>query len=132
MTQAQAQANSGIVRRFFGAIEAGDIDTIEALQAPDCTWWVLGSGEMSREAFTDAVKSMLLSASSRSIEIIGMVAQDDRVSAEIRSELRFGERVYTNDYHDLFTLRDGRIVHGREYLDTQKVAAFFSAQGAET
>lgn len=125
----QADANKAIVRRFLGAVEAGDLDTIEALQAPACTWWVVGAGEMSREAYTDAVKGMLLSASPRKIEIVGMIAEGDTVAAEVTSEMHFGDRIYANEYHDLFVICEGQIVHGREYFDTGKVAAFFGVQG---
>lgn len=125
----QAETNKDIVRRFLEAVEAGDLDTIEYLQAPSCNWWVLGGGEMSREAYTEAVKGMLLSASPRKIEIVGMIAEGDMVAAEVKSELHFGERVYANEYHDLFVIREGQIVHGREYFDTGKVVAFFGPQG---
>lgn len=124
----QAETNKEIVRRFLGAVESGDLDVIEALQAPDCTWWVIGGGEMSRKAYTDAVKGMLLTASPRSVKIIGIIAEGDTVAAEVRSEMHFGDRVYANEYHDLFVLKDGKIIHGREYFDTSKVAAFFGAQ----
>ena len=120
--------NKDIVRRFLGAVEAGDLATIEALQAPDCTWWIIGTGEISRAAYTDAVKGMLLTALPRRVEIIGMIAEGDTVAAEVRSEMHFGERIYANEYHDLFALRDGLIVHGREYFDTKKVAAFFGSR----
>ena len=125
----QEEQNKGIVRRFLGAVEAGDIDAIEALQAPECSWWIIGTGEISRESYTDAVKGMLLTASPRKVDIIGMIAEGDTVAAEVRSEMHFGERVYANEYHDLFVIRDGQIVHGREYFDTSKVAAFFGSQG---
>lgn len=125
----QEEQNKGIVRRFLGAVEAGDIDAIEALQAPECSWWIIGTGEISRESYTDAVKGMLLTASPRKVNIIGMIAEGDTVAAEVRSEMHFGERVYANEYHDLFVIRDGQIVHGREYFDTSKVAAFFGSQG---
>ena len=121
-------ANKAVIRRFLGAIEAGDIAIIEALQAPGCTWWVVGAGEMSRAAYIDAVKSMLLTASSRRIEIVGLIGEGNTVAAEIRSQIAFGERVYANEYHDLFVIRDGLIVHGREYFDTNKAAAFFAPQ----
>ena len=126
--KSETDSNKGIVRRFLGAVEAGDIAVLEALQAPDCTWWILGTGEMTRAAYTDAVKGMLLTASPRKVEIIGMIGEGDTVTAEIRSEMRFGDRVYANEYHDLFVVRDGLIVHGREYFDTTKVAAFFGRQ----
>jgi uncharacterized protein len=125
----QAETNKDIVRRFLGAVESGDVDVIEALQAPDCTWWVVGGGDMSRQAYTDAVKGMLLTASPRKVEIIGILAEGDTVAAEVRSEMHFGDRIYANEYHDLFVLRDGQIIHGREYFDTGKVAAFFGPQG---
>jgi uncharacterized protein len=125
----QAEANKAIVRRFLGAVESGDVETIEALQAPDCTWWVIGGGDISREAYTEAVKGMLLNASPRKVEIIGIIAEGDTVAAEVRSEMHFGDRLYANEYHDLFVLKDGQIIHGREYFDTSKVAAFFGPQG---
>jgi uncharacterized protein len=124
-----AARNKLIVRRFLGAVQDGDLDTIEALQASDCTWWVVGGGDMTRAEYTDAVKGMLLTASTRKVEIIGIIAEGDTVAAEVRSEMHFGDRVYANEYHDLFILRDGLIVHGREYFDTSKVAAFFGPQG---
>jgi ketosteroid isomerase-like protein len=124
-----AATNKSIVRRFLGAVQSGDLETIEALQAPDCTWWVVGGGDMTRGEYTDAVNGMLLTASTRKVEIIGIIAEGDTVAAEVRSEMHFGDRVYTNEYHDLFILRDGLIVHGREYFDTVKVVAFFGPQG---
>ena len=123
-----AATNKSIVRRFLGAVQSGDLETIEALQAPGCTWWVIGGGDMMRAKYTDAVKGMLLTASTRKVEIIGIIAEGDTVAAEVRSEMRFGDRVYTNEYHDLFVLKDSLIVHGREYFDTVKVAAFFGSQ----
>jgi uncharacterized protein len=113
-----AAINKLIVRRFLGAVQDGDLDTIEALQAPDCTWWVLGGGDMTRAEYTDAVKGMLLTASTRKVEIIGIIGECDTVAVEVQSEMHFGDRVYANEYHDLFVLMDGLIVHGREYFDT--------------
>jgi ketosteroid isomerase-like protein len=119
-----AEKAKDVVRRFLGAVESGDEAVIDALQAPDCTWWIVGHGDMSRADYTAAVKSMLLTAGRRKVDILGMVAEGDSVAAEIRSEMHFGDRVYRNEYHDLFVLRDGLIVHGREYFDTAAVAAF--------
>jgi ketosteroid isomerase-like protein len=125
---ADAETNKAIVRRFLAAVASGDVDVIEELQAPDCTWWVIGRGEVSRKSYTDDVRSMLLTANPRAVNIIGLVAEGDTVAAEIRSEFHFGTRVYSNEYHDLFVLRRGQIVHGREYFDTSKVAAFFTPE----
>lgn len=119
-----ADSAKDIVTAFLKAVEAGDLATIEALQAPECTWWIVGHGIMSCAEYTAAVKSMLLTAQSRTVEIIGMIAEGETVAAEIRSEMHFGDRIYRNAYHDLFVVRDGLIIHGREYFDTAAVQAF--------
>ncbi len=119
-----AEEEKAVVLRFLAAVEAGDEATLEALQAPGCSWWIVGHGDMSRADYMAAVRTMLLTADSRKVEIVGLIAEGDTVAAEIRSEMRFGTRVYRNSYHDLFVVRDGRIVHGREYFDTAAVAAF--------
>lgn len=113
-----------VVARFLAAVEQGDEAVIDALQAPDCTWWIVGQGEMSRADYNAAVRTMLLTAETRTVALVGMIAEGDTVAAEIRSEMHFGDRVYRNAYHDLFVVRDGLIVHGREYFDTAAVAAF--------
>jgi uncharacterized protein len=125
----EAENNKAVVRRFLGAVESGDLETIEALQAPDCTWWVIGGGDMSRQTYTDAVKGMLLAATPRTVTIIGIIAEGNTVAVEVRSEMHFGDRVYANEYHDLFVLKNSLILHGREYFDTRKVADFFGPQG---
>mgnify|MGYP003870265033 FL=1 len=82
-----AATNKSIVRRFLGAVRYGDLDTIEALQAPDCTWWVVGGGDMTRAEYTDAVKGMLLTASTRKVEIIGIICEGDTVAADMQEEI---------------------------------------------
>jgi ketosteroid isomerase-like protein len=126
-----AETAKAVVRRFLGAIEAGDEATIEALQAPECTWWIIGHGPMSRTEYSAAVRSMLLSAERRRVTVSGCIAEGDTVAAQIESELHFGPRVYRNQYHDLFVVREGLIVHGREYFDTAAVAAFRLGEWAQ-
>jgi ketosteroid isomerase-like protein len=54
----------------------------------------------------------------------GLIAEGDKVAVEVVShgELQNG-RTYTNEYHMLMTIRDGRISEVKEYLDTQHVFA---------
>jgi uncharacterized protein len=117
-----SETNKAIVRRYLEAVEAGDANTCDALHARDATWWVLGGGEMSREVFIAAVRAMASGSSHRTVTIHSMIAEDDKVAVEVESEMHFGAHIYRNLYHDLFVIRDGLIVHGREYLDTKVVA----------
>ena len=125
------EANKAVARRYLRAVEEGDIDVIEALQHPDCSWWILGHGDMSRADFIDSVKQGLLTAERRSVEVVGITAEGDRVAVEVRGEMVFPGRVYRNDYHNLLIIRDGQIVSGKEFMDTRAVAEAFSAGGGE-
>jgi ketosteroid isomerase-like protein len=124
---ADLEANKAVARRYMRAVEEGDLDTIEALQHPDCSWWILGYGPMSRAAFIASVKSGLLTAGKRVAEVVGLTAEGDRVAVEARSEMVFPGRVYRNEYHNLLIIRDGQIVSGKEYMDTRLIAEAFSA-----
>jgi ketosteroid isomerase-like protein len=119
-----------IATTFLKAVESGDEATIDALQVPECTWWILGRGIISRADYIADVKSMLLTAETRVVTIIGTIAEGESVAMEIRSEMKFGEHIYRNEYHDIFVVRDGLIVHGREYFDTAAVQAFQASLGA--
>lgn len=120
---ADIESNKAVARRYMQAVVEGDIDTIAALQHPDVEWWVLGFGTLDRETFINAVRQQLLAAESRHLDIITMTAEGDRVAIEARGEMVFPGKVYRNEYHNLLVIRDGRIVEGREYMDTRLAAA---------
>lgn len=119
----KTEANKAIVERYLQAVIDGDMDTIESLQHPEVKWWVLGHGPLDRDIFNAAVKKELIAAQKRSINIIGMTAEGDRVAYEAEGEMVFPDRVYRNQYHNLLVIRDGLIVEGREYMDTKAAAA---------
>lgn len=119
------EANKALVHRYAQAVMDGDMDTIEALQHPDVQWWVLGQGAVDRKRFNELVRYGLLAAHKRSVRIIGITAEGDRVAYEAEGEMVFADRVYRNHYHNLLVIRDGLIVEGREYMDTKAVAETF-------
>jgi ketosteroid isomerase-like protein len=119
------EANKAVARRYMQAVVDGDAETIESLQHPDATWWILGYGDMSRADFIASVKNGLLTAGKRHVEIITLTAEGDRVAVEAVSEMTFPDRIYRNEYHNLLVIRDGQIVEGRDYMDTRLAAAAF-------
>ena len=125
----KVEANKMVARRYMRAVEEGDVATIEALQHPDCKWWILGHGDMSRADFLASVKAGLLTAERRRAEVVGITAEGERVAIEVRGEMIFPDRVYRNEYHNLLVIRDGQIVSGKEYMDTRAVAEAFSTDG---
>ena len=54
--------------------------------------------------------------------VIAMTAEGERVAVEAES---YGKhvsgRTYINKYHFLFVFRDGKLVHLKEYMDTEPV-----------
>ena len=56
------------------------------------------------------------------LTVTGMVAEGDKVAAEVESRgTHVSGKSYRNHYHFLITVRDGRIVESREYMDTELV-----------
>lgn len=123
------EENKAVARRYMQAVVDGDIDTVEALQHPDATWWVLGFGTLDRKAFTDSVRG-LVNAEKRDVRITGLTAEGDRVAVMAEGEITFPDRVYRNSYHNLLVIRDGLIVEGREYMDTRAVAEAFAPESS--
>jgi ketosteroid isomerase-like protein len=118
--------NKALVYRYAQAVIDGDMATIEALQHQDVRWWVLGQGTLDRHRYNELVRTGLLAAKKRSVRILGITAEGDRVAYEAEGEMVFSDRVYRNRYHNLLVIREGLIVEGREYMDTKAVAEAFT------
>jgi uncharacterized protein len=119
-----------ICRQLFERFTAGDVDGVLSLLADDVVWTIPGKRE-SNPVAGDYDKERLRGLFTRmqaalenglTMTVTGMVAEDDRVAAEVESsgDLRNG-RQYRQRYHFLMVVRDGRIATVREYLDTQHV-----------
>lgn len=124
-------ANTQVALRFLHAIEVGDLPAIESLLAPDFEWWVLGWGDRTRAAFMEGLTRTIGGFDTRSVKITGTTTEGERVAIEAEGCFERPGLVYRNTYHHLFTVRDGRIVQGREYLDTRVAAAAFGAPAGD-
>jgi uncharacterized protein len=134
--QTSIQANKAIATRFCELLSAGDLPGTLDLMTDDVNYWILGRPDVMRSAgphtkaemarifrimYENFVNGMKFTPKS-------MIAEGDEVALEAESygELKNG-RVYNNQYHILFKIRDGRIAEGREYLDTQHAHAVWFA-----
>lgn len=119
--------NKQQVRRFLAHFRQGSVPDLMAAMSSDATWWILGRPELFPAAGSKSRADMNRiwanlfrhMTGGLEMEVIGMVAEGDKVAAEVRSrgDLTDG-RVYENQYHMLFTLREGKIVEVKEYADT--------------
>lgn len=126
------EENKRLAEEFFARYSEGDIAGSLAMMSDDVTWWIAGKrtqlvvagvhnkGQIASIFYTMAgqLKNGL------KMTVKSLIAEGDQVAIQLESfgELQNG-RTYNNDYHTLMTIRDGKILAVREYLDTQHVAA---------
>jgi uncharacterized protein len=101
--------------------------------AEDCDWVIMGDTAMSGRRTRAEMVAMLaampsLAEGGMDFDLTGWVIEGDRAAVEGTSRLMLKDgREYSNSYHWLIELKDGKIIRGREYLDTARMAAFFGA-----
>lgn len=115
-----------LAQRFFDAVEAGDIDTVQACYTDDAVIW--HNFDNNEQSVADNVAALR-----------GMVSRiDDRSYADRRVETFDGGFVQQHVLHAtrkdgerltmpavvICKLRDGRIARLDEYLDSAHVSAF--------
>lgn len=121
-----------LVAAFFTALEAGDIDTVRAIYAPDALIW--HNDDLIEQSVEDNLK--VLAGLHRAVaglryDVIRRVVADDGVIQQhvLRGTLRGGAHV---ELHTAMYLqvRDGHITRIEEYLDSGKRAAIRAAREA--
>lgn len=119
--------NKQRVREFFAILNRGDVAALIAAYAEDARLETLGdtliSGSFSREQIRAAAGQIFeVFPQGLRFTIDAMTAEGERVAVEARSHGRHvSGRDYSNRYHFLFVLRDGRVTLLREYMDTERV-----------
>lgn len=123
---ASPESNKQLIRDYFDAVGSGATDKVVAAFADDVVWWVPPSSPMAgtykgKEAvlgmFAKGVS--LYAPKPMKIEILGMVADEHKVAAEVHITATTAKGAeYSNYYHFLFELRGGTIAGVKEYVDT--------------
>jgi ketosteroid isomerase-like protein len=121
-----------IVIRYVEAVRDGDADVIHDSFAADATWHYPGTLPVSRvwrgrdtiiNDFLGGMGPLFVPGSLR-IELIGTIADGDRVAAEWTSKAETVHgTAYDNRCLGIFTVHDGKITSVVEYADTHHVAA---------
>lgn len=110
---------------FFEDISAGRVEQAWERLAPDVAYEIIApapfNGLIDRDGlgkiFGEKVIPIL--AEPLRLEVKGVTAEGERVAIEVESHsVNIRGKVYNNRYHFLFVVRDGKIVEGREYLDS--------------
>lgn len=131
--QGLADRNRALVVRLMGALDKCDLETIREVMAPDVDWYVSGVGTLDLETLLTQIQAMLGVAKVAQTTIIATTAEGERVAVESRGNFEFEDgRAYRNHYHHLFTVRSGKVVGVREYLDLQETERAFGPMADNT
>ena len=124
-----SEKNIQTVKDFFTAIGRGDTEARLALAAEDIEWiipgedWPLAGTRHGHAGLAD-----LLETASESIETSTepreFIAQGDRVLVVgfAKGKIKATNKTFEDDWIFAITVRDGRLTHIREYVDTQALA----------
>jgi ketosteroid isomerase-like protein len=126
----RTQTNKQIALDFLGHAFDGRMAQALELLASDATWWVLGnpdrirvSGTRDMARITKFVQNVRkLFPNGMEVQFEGVTAEGERVAVEAVSQAVMADgRPYSNRYHFLVQVREGRVQAVREYIDTQYV-----------
>jgi ketosteroid isomerase-like protein len=122
-----AADNKAIVVKFFEAISSGDVARILGFYAEDGVCQTMGqtliSGKFSKAQISAAAARVFdVFPKGVKFELLTLTAEDDRVAVEAVSH---GDHIsgkhYSNHYHFLVRLRDGKVTLLQEFMDTELV-----------
>jgi uncharacterized protein len=124
--------NEELVLRFFAALEAGDIDTVREIYAPDAVIWHNDDlVEQSVEDNLKVLRGLHRAVSDLRYDIVRRVPAPDGVLQQhvLRGRLPDGSDVALHAAMYL-QVRDGHITRLEEYLDSAQRSAIRAAREA--
>ncbi len=125
------EENKQVALTFFECLSSGDLEGALDLIDEDVTWWLAGkpdqfeiAGSKNKAQFTEMLRTIETGMPNGiRLTITGITAEDDRVAVEMNANgVSATGKKYENEYHDLLEIRGGKIVAGREYIDTAHAA----------
>lgn len=129
--------NKQLALQYLEAVGSADVAQLEGLLANEFSYWVAPStkfsGTYDRAQFLFGVAHLFDDASSPfAFTFLELTAEEDRVSVTATGSVMMKNgKKYENHYHNLITVRDGKITAAREYMDTAHVNEVFGAPDAK-
>lgn len=124
------QENVQIVKDAFAAIGRGDRQGLLALFAEDIEWvipgekWPLAGTHRGHAGLANLFKTQSETMETSLLEPREFIAQGDRVLVLgfARGKIKATNRTWEDDWVFAITVRNGKLTHIREYIDTQALA----------
>ncbi|MCU1346917.1 MAG: hypothetical protein JWL70_3183 [Acidimicrobiia bacterium] len=107
-------------RSGAGAVkgEVSGAHEIDALLAPDATWWIVGVGNVPRNLFMKAHELVAEEPpvpTSLRFDLVNLVVEGDRAAIEMEIDTTWDGGEYRNNYHHSIKVSDGLITELRQY-----------------
>src|SRR3954463_10423674 len=121
--------NIDLVAEVYGAYMTGDRATVDRLMAPDIVWH--NSGYDPTEGTIHGVTNVLEYLMGEdhmddyNLEVVDMLASDDRVAIVARTTGRRGDRSIVNDFVQLARIVDGQVAEVWNYYWDQRAVVEF-------
>lgn len=121
------EVSRAVVTRFFDAMNRGDVDYIVNAYAADGCLQTMGntliSGTFTREQIAASAGGIFeVFPEGIVFTILGMTVEGERVAVEATSEGKHvSGQIYSNHYHFLFELENGKLLRLKEFMDTERV-----------
>lgn len=119
--------NKKFITDFFNAMNSGDIDAIVNSYDEYGALQTMGrtaiSGRYNKTQIKDACVGIYQSfPNGISFTVDNIISEGDKVAVEAHSVgMHASGKLYSNEYHFLFTLSKGKILELKEYMDTERV-----------
>ena len=119
--------NKEIAIKFFEALSSGSATYLDFYNE-DSIIWTAGDndigGTRTKKEIVDFAEGILAAFPTGIIfYITGITAENERVAVEVSGEaVHASGKPYNNKYHFLLTIKDGKILELKEYMDTQLAA----------
>ena len=124
---ALTKENKEIAIKFFEALSSGSATYLDFYN-DDSIIWTAGDnnigGTRTKKEIVDFAEGILAAFPTGILfNITGITAENERVAVEVSGEaVHASGKPYNNKYHFLLTIKNGKILELKEYMDTQLAA----------
>lgn len=124
------QENVQLVKDAFAALGRGDMQGLLALSAEDIEWvipgenWPLAGTRRGHAGLVELFQAQSATMETSLMEPREFIAQGDRVLVVgyAKGKIKSTNKTWEDDWVFAITVRNGKLTHIREYIDTQALA----------
>ncbi|PPQ75602.1 hypothetical protein CVT26_002493 [Gymnopilus dilepis] len=126
-----------ILQQWLAFVQAGHYDKLDTLASEDANWWVDGdkskislAGDMPYKQRQKMLGDLFAKANTYTTDLLSLTAEGETGVLEVlRKAYGPGDKKYESNAIMRFTVRNGKIVEIREYIDFIALAFYMGLSG---